>query len=257
MSGIVVLAHPLVLAVGFGAAATLHRTILGRRLPDRYGGHVYVLLLLVPLAAVWYDRRDEGGLGSLLAPDDAPAVTATSLWLLVGAAVGIALFAVELSTVRRSRHGRCQALDVSPATTSRADVSGVRPRTWPARTRPAPADRRTAHVLDVSAPTFLVLGAASVLLEEVIWRAYLIGFLRSAWDVAAPAAVVFAGVAFGANHLYFGGRAFLFKSMHGAVWGVLFVASGLVWVPIASHAAFDLAVWHRSRQVLTPDVHHA
>lgn len=225
MSGIVVLAHPLVLAVGFGAAAMLHRTVLGRRLPDRYGGHIYVLLLLVPLAAVWYDRRDKGGLVSLFVPDDVPTVTATSLWLLAGAAVGVALFAFELRAVRRARSGA--------------------------------AERRTADVLDVSAPTFLSLAAAAVLLEELVWRAYLVGFLRAEWDVAAPAAVVCAGVAFGANHLYFGAGAFLFKSAHGAVWGVLLVASGLVWVPIASHAAFDLAVWHRSRQVLTPGWRHA
>jgi membrane protease YdiL (CAAX protease family) len=225
MSGIVVLAHPLLLAVGFGAAATLHRTVLGRSLPDRYGGHLYVLLLLVPLAAVWYDRSDQAGLVSLLAPDDGPTVTATLLWLLFGAAVGIALFAVELRAARRGPGGA--------------------------------AERRTADVLDVSAAAFLALGAAAVLLEELIWRAYLVGFLRAEWDAAVSVAIVGAGVAFGANHLYFGARAFLFKSAHGAVWGVLFVASGLVWVPIASHAAFDLAVWHRGRQVLTPGLRHA
>jgi membrane protease YdiL (CAAX protease family) len=88
----------------------------------------------------------------------------------------------------------------------------------------------------------LLLTLAIVIAEEVLWRAYLIGHLPGG------AALLVAGFSFGSIHLHFGTRTVVFKSVAGWVWGGLYLLTGSLWTPIASHFLYDCLVWHRLRR---------
>lgn len=74
--------------------------------------------------------------------------------------------------------------------------------------------------------------------EETIYRGFLILYL-STW-MPTWAALVVAGLGFGAAHLYQGVRPALTIVVVGVIMGALYLLAGSLWVPIALHAWGDL-----------------
>jgi membrane protease YdiL (CAAX protease family) len=85
--------------------------------------------------------------------------------------------------------------------------------------------------------------AISVLAEELVWRAYLIPALAEQWKLHVVLALTTSSIMFGLHHVFFGWRHVIYKSLHGTVWSVLYVASGTIWLAVAAHAAFNAAVY--------------
>jgi len=84
---------------------------------------------------------------------------------------------------------------------------------------------------------FLVLGLLTAVLEEVLWRGYLLHGLRA--DLWLGAALALQAVVFGVNHLPFGPTTALAKAVSGLVWGLLAVAFHTVFAAILAHLAFQ------------------
>lgn len=79
--------------------------------------------------------------------------------------------------------------------------------------------------------------------EEVIFRGVGLSLLVRELGVPVAAAVALTAVAYGLNHLYFGGLTVAQKCLTGAVFGALFVASGYrLAVPLLAHVAQNLSV---------------
>ncbi|MEV7545892.1 CPBP family intramembrane glutamic endopeptidase [Streptomyces sp. NPDC089915] len=89
------------------------------------------------------------------------------------------------------------------------------------------------------AAAVLVTGAA----EELLYRGLWIGVLREGLHLPAGAAVAAAAVAYALGHLFFGGLAVAQKTLSGAVFGLLMVASGSLAVPLTAHLAQNAAVY--------------
>jgi membrane protease YdiL (CAAX protease family) len=182
-------------------------------------------LLVVPIVLVFSSGDavvDEGWLSS--PPFDAPA--AISALALVGAALsGYALFRAELvvaGLVARARESR--PVLGHPA------VDGATGSFGEARTGVA---------------GFVVVGAVMGAVEELLWRGYFITGAELLWGWPTAAAVIAGALSFGINHYFFGLRNVFLKGFEGVVWGAMFVASGSLWLPIASHTTFNVFVGRR------------
>jgi hypothetical protein len=85
-------------------------------------------------------------------------------------------------------------------------------------------------------PVFLV-----VVPEEIVFRGGLVGLL----DAAGPAAFVAASaVLFGLIHFTFGARDVVVKTFDGAVFAVVFVATGSLAASVLTHLGYNLASFH-------------
>lgn len=79
--------------------------------------------------------------------------------------------------------------------------------------------------------------------EELLYRQLWIGVLAGPLGMPAAAAAGVAALAYGLNHLSFGVPSVAAKTASGAIYGILFVASGgSVWVPILTHLAQNEAL---------------
>lgn len=74
--------------------------------------------------------------------------------------------------------------------------------------------------------------------EEVLYRAFLMWYLM-AW-LPGSAAVVISAVVFGLAHLYQGWGGVLKSAAVGVIFGVAYLFTGTLWVPIALHATMDV-----------------
>ena len=237
---VVIAAFPLVAGIGYGLFNFAGQAIGGPGAPARlarYGMVVYAALLVLPLALAliaW-----EGGTPA--APVLRPEVILGLGWgeglvpwarLLVlglasgvlGVASGAALYHIERRAWR--------ALDPAPAPAFSAKVDR----------RYLTDGKTTETVRNLQAlPVPLLLGLITfiVVVEEVLWRGYLIGYAEDVLGVPRAVALAASALAFGINHLYFGLRNAGAKVVEGAVWGLLFVFGGLL-APVLSHLTFNL-----------------
>ncbi len=220
MSGPLILLTPLLLSVVFGGGATLAYVLRGSTAAvRRWGGFLYAGTLTVVVAVAWADVGLERFLASWGWRSGSHPATWVAAWILVAGAAGTLLFRLELlgsSFVRR-------------------------------RSRPDRGRERTAIADRLSVPAFLTIATMTVLAEEFLWRSRLLDWLETRVGMTTTVAVLVASVSFGINHLYFGAVAAAFKTLHGVVWSVLFLAAGLLWVPVVGHFVFDLWVLRRRR----------
>jgi membrane protease YdiL (CAAX protease family) len=228
MTGIVVLASPLLLGVGFGLAFLAYRLLLGpagARAFERHGTYLYASILLVLLALVCLDESARAGLAQVVSIPTGRPIWWLPAWLAGAVAAGAALFVAELWGVVLLR-----ALPGIRRLMERPSMEG-----------------QVSRLVDRPPSAAVVLGAGVVivLVEELIWRGHLIRFLQGQWQLPLAAAVLVAAVSFGLNHAYFGARSVIFKALHGVAWGVLLLVSGTLWPPVASHLAFNFCVWGR------------
>ena len=85
---------------------------------------------------------------------------------------------------------------------------------------------------------FSWLGVTAGIVEELIFRGYLVWYFAS----FAPlwAAIVITAIAFGIGHLYQGLGGVLKTAVAGVLFGALYWFSGSIWLPMFLHAAIDV-----------------
>jgi membrane protease YdiL (CAAX protease family) len=157
---------------------------------------------------------------------------AQSWWFLIGAAAGVLLFYGESAV-----------------------------NAWVSRGFPG---RRRAIDGFVFVPFLLPLQSLIVVvLEESVWRGFLIHALTDNGFMTLVAAVLASAVLFSLHHLYFGSITAACKGASGVIWGALFCLSGSLWVCFAAHFCSELLTWNRllslsrdqhSRQLTTDEV---
>lgn len=86
------------------------------------------------------------------------------------------------------------------------------------------------------------------IVEEILWRRYLVVLLIDDWGLTAAVAVLLAGLSFGLNHYWFGVRNIITKTVVGSVWGWLFLIGGLP-AAIVAHISFQACVMRRLNYV--------
>ena len=90
--------------------------------------------------------------------------------------------------------------------------------------------------------TFVASVAATAIAEELLYRGLWIGTLHERLGLASAAAVLAAAFAYALGHVFFGMNIVAQKTVTGAVFGALLVASGSLAVPLIAHVTQNLAV---------------
>jgi len=85
---------------------------------------------------------------------------------------------------------------------------------------------------------FYGLSLTAGIVEEVLWRGFMIWYLSLFMPIWAAA--VISSIGFGVAHAYQGIRNVPQITLVGAVFALLFVLSGSVWLPMIMHAAVDM-----------------
>ncbi|MFD0275585.1 type II CAAX prenyl endopeptidase Rce1 family protein [Kitasatospora sp. NPDC127111] len=94
----------------------------------------------------------------------------------------------------------------------------------------------------VATPGYAAAILATAVAEELLYRGLWIGVLHQRLELPTAVATAVAALAYALGHLFFGGLAVVQKTLSGAVFGVLLVASGSLAVPLVAHLAQNAAV---------------
>ena len=94
-------------------------------------------------------------------------------------------------------------------------------------------------------PISLLLGCilGEALLEEVLWRGYLLSYANDILNMPVQYAIVISSVAFGMNHIAYGLANVISKTLFGAILSFMYLASGSLLPCILCHQAFNLMVF--------------
>ena len=98
---------------------------------------------------------------------------------------------------------------------------------------------------------FNILAVTAGIVEEALWRGYLfwyLGFFMPLW-----AAAVVSTVAFALAHAYQGAANVPKIAIVGAIFAILYMLSGSLWLPMIMHAAVDLLQGRAAYEVLRQD----
>jgi membrane protease YdiL (CAAX protease family) len=229
-----VVGFPLILGLGYGLAYLVFALLTPSRSAEmlgRWGGAIYLMLMTAPLAGVlaflWLGHapvspRQLGIWLPTLAP--LPDWLAAALCIPLAMVLGRVLFMIELllSVQVQRLLGRHAGVSAALEGQSSQLASHVPPLT---------------HYLASSTPI--------VLMEEFLWRGFLIYFLIRYLHMPTLPAVGVAAVSFGLNHFYFGLRNVALKTMDGLIWGFILVWTSSLLGPILSHLTFQYFVWRR------------
>ena len=95
-------------------------------------------------------------------------------------------------------------------------------------------------------PISLLLGCilGESLLEEVLWRGYLISYATDVLNMPVQYAIVISSVAFGMNHIAYGLANMLSKTLLGVILSLMYLASGSLLPCILCHQIFNLMVFN-------------
>ncbi len=91
---------------------------------------------------------------------------------------------------------------------------------------------------------FYRLSVTAGIVEEIVFRGFVLWYLTPVMPMWA--AILISSVAFGLGHSYQGAGGMLRTGLAGLGFGVLFVISGSIWLPIVAHALLD---WLQGRQI--------
>ncbi len=100
---------------------------------------------------------------------------------------------------------------------------------------------RQGQKLPVSLLLGCILGEA--LLEEVLWRGYLISYATGVLNIPVQYAVVIASFTFGMNHIAYGLANVISKTLFGVILGLMYLASDSLLPCILCHQVFNLMVF--------------
>ena len=94
-------------------------------------------------------------------------------------------------------------------------------------------------------PIGILLGSilGESLLEEVLWRGYLISYAINVLNMPVQYAVILSSVAFGMNHLAYGLANVISKTLFGIILSLMYLASGSLLPCILCHLVFNLMVF--------------
>lgn len=99
---------------------------------------------------------------------------------------------------------------------------------------------------------FVPVVVSIVLMEEIIWRAYLPLAIFQEWSLSLTWAAVISSLAFGLHHVFFGWIHVVFKSVYGFIWLLMTLSTESLIPAIIAHCAFNFAVyWHSANQTNT------
>lgn len=178
-------------------------------------------LLLVAGLYLWFSAgRSPAGIGLSI---DLNAGFLVSVPFVV---TGIALLVGQL---RQARRGDRELLDAMDA--SFGSIRHLLPR--------------TRHELR----GFYRVGASAGIVEEILWRGYLLAYLETFLPMGVAAAVVIA--VFGLAHAYQGIASIPRITLAGAAFTGLYLLSGSIWLPVALHAAVDMLQGRMAYEVIT------
>ena len=94
-------------------------------------------------------------------------------------------------------------------------------------------------------PTGMLLGSilGESLLEEVLWRGYLLSYANDVLNMPVQYAIVISSVAFGMNHIAYGLANVLSKTLFGIILSLLYLISDSLLPCILCHQVFNLMVF--------------
>jgi membrane protease YdiL (CAAX protease family) len=110
---------------------------------------------------------------------------------------------------------------------------------------------RLEHILPRAAAeirTFNALSITAGICEELLYRGYLIAYLRA--ELGTWPAFLLSSLAFGIGHSYQGPKGVLKTGIVGLVMAGLYLISGSLLVPMIVHAVIDLTSGHIGRKAL-------
>ncbi len=231
---VLVVGFPVLLGLAFGSLYAFVSTRRGgMRRFEQAAVWLYPAVLALPVAAagIWVAERGAAGAAGLAVPAFAglPGWGATLASVVVGVALGFALFGAELAAARALAH--------------QTGGEGTLHRAFEGQSQEFARGQRQAG----SAP-LLLLSVVVVMAEEFLWRGFLLHALQTSFAVPATWAVVISSLCFGINHYYFGLRNVLQKTISGACWAGLLLATGSLLAPVVSHLVFDLVALRRMRR---------
>lgn len=99
---------------------------------------------------------------------------------------------------------------------------------------------------------FSAVAITAGIVEELLWRGYLIWFLSQYLPLWAAALI--STIGFGVAHAYQGAESIVKITVVGAVFTGIFILSGSLWLPIILHAAIDLLQGRMAYTVITRHV---
>ena len=82
-----------------------------------------------------------------------------------------------------------------------------------------------------------------VIIEEVLWRGYLVSYATDVLNIPVQYAVVVASLAFGMNHLAYGLANVISKTLFGVILSIMYLASDSLLPCILCHQIFNLMVF--------------
>jgi uncharacterized protein len=88
---------------------------------------------------------------------------------------------------------------------------------------------------------WIVVGLTAGICEEIVFRGFLLHYLHvGPWNLNLVVALLLSSVIFAAQHLYQGTTGVLLATVVGMCFGLLFLLSGTLLLPIGLHALMDL-----------------
>lgn len=100
---------------------------------------------------------------------------------------------------------------------------------------------RQRQKLPVSLLLVCILGEA--LLEEVLWRGYLLSYAIDVLSMPVQYAVFISSFAFGMNHIIYGLANVISKTLFGVILGLMYLASDSLFPCVLCHQVFNLMVF--------------
>ena len=100
---------------------------------------------------------------------------------------------------------------------------------------------RQGQKLSIGLLLICILG--EVILEEILWRAYLVSYATDVLNIPVQYAVVIASLAFGMNHLAYGLANVISKTLFGVILSFMYLASDSLLPCILCHQVFNLMVF--------------
>jgi len=85
---------------------------------------------------------------------------------------------------------------------------------------------------------FVAISITAGIVEEILYRGFAFWYLAQVMPIWAVVAV--SSVAFGLGHSYQGAAGVAKVTLIGIAFGILYVATGSIWLPILAHAIFDV-----------------
>jgi membrane protease YdiL (CAAX protease family) len=100
---------------------------------------------------------------------------------------------------------------------------------------------RQGQKLPIGLLLVCILGES--LLEEVLWRGYLLSYAIDILNIPIQYAVIISSFAFGINHITYGLANVISKTLFGVILSIMYLASDSLLPPILCHQVFNLMVF--------------